>query len=59
MSENIIGFIAVCSDGLPYQPIIGNSYHARKKPITVYQRKDYAEKFTGNSIPVYTKDVNE
>jgi len=59
MSEHIIGYVAVDKDGLPYQPVLGTSWRERKKPITVYQRKSYAEQFTGIAIPVYAKDVNE
>lgn len=59
MSEHIIGYIAVDEDDLPYQPTLGRGWRARKKPVTVYQHKKYAEQFTGKAIPVYTKDVNE
>jgi hypothetical protein len=59
MSENLIGYIAVDADGLPYQPTLGRGWRARTKPITVYKYEKYAKQFTGYAIPVYTRDVNE
>jgi len=59
MSEHIIGYIAVDDNGQPYQPTLRQGYHARKKSITVYKYEKYAKSFTGYSVPVYVKDVNE
>lgn len=37
VNHPIIGYVPLDVEGNPYQPTVGNSYHARKKPVTLYK----------------------
>lgn len=36
-NHEIIGYVPLGEDGLPYQPILGKGWRSKKKPVTVYK----------------------
>lgn len=43
-SHPIIGYVPLDAEGKPYQPMLGTSWRARKKPVTVYKTLQMALK---------------
>ena len=46
VNHPIIGYVPLDENGEPYQPIVGNHYHKRKKPVTIYKTMDRAASYS-------------